>query len=133
MTDYAGCYLPAHYEAARQRGDLLVLRDGHGIAACAVLHQNDERWPTALQSTKPAFYLHHLAAGVSAKSAGCIFLHMAEEYAVCQAKPASAWFPQAITPSSLTITSGRGTSPWGIAWTGCIPAFCWKKCCKEAT
>jgi hypothetical protein len=60
VTDYAGCYPPAHYEAARQRGDLFVLTDDDGIAACAVLRKDDERWPEAIQSAEPAFYLHHL-------------------------------------------------------------------------
>ncbi|MBQ2929742.1 MAG: GNAT family N-acetyltransferase [Clostridia bacterium] len=86
VTDYAGCYPPAHYEAARQRGDLFVLTDEYGIAACAVLRQDDERWPAAMQSAEPAFYLHHLAARLGAKGAGRSFLRMAEDYAVRQGK-----------------------------------------------
>ena len=86
VTDYARCYPPAHYEAARQRGDLFVLTDAYGIAACAVLRQDDERWPAAMQSAEPAFYLHHLAARLGAKGAGRIFLRMAEDYAVRQGK-----------------------------------------------
>ncbi len=82
VTDYAGCYPPQHYEAARQRGDLFVLTDEHGIAACAVLRKDDERWPVAMQSAEPALYLHHLAARVGTKGAGRIFLRMAEEYAL---------------------------------------------------
>ena len=82
VTDYAGCYPPAHYEAARQRGDLFVLTDEQGIAACAVLRKDDERWPEAMQIAEPAFYLHHLATRIGAKGAGRIFLQMAEEYAL---------------------------------------------------
>ena len=82
VTDYAGCYPPAHYEAARQRGDLFVLTDDSGIVACAVLRRDDERWPAAMQAAAPAFYLHHLATRVGAKGAGRIFLQMAEEYAL---------------------------------------------------
>ena len=85
VTDYAGCYPPAHYEAARERGDLFVLTDEEGIAACAVLLQEDERWPEALQA-EPAFYLHHLASRIGAKGAGRRFLQMAEEYALTQGK-----------------------------------------------
>ena len=86
VTDYAGCYPPSHYEAARQRGDLFVLTDDSGIAACAVLRRDDERWPEAMQAAEPAFYLHHLATRVGAKGAGLIFLQMAEEYALRQGK-----------------------------------------------
>ena len=86
VTDYAGCYPLSHYEAARQRGDLFVLTDEAGIAACAVLRQDDERWPEAMQAAEPAFYLHHLATRLSAKGAGRIFLRMAEEYAITQGK-----------------------------------------------
>jgi len=87
VTDYAGCYPPHHYEAARQRGDLFVLTDeSNVIVACAVLRQDDERWPEAMQSAEPAFYLHHFATRVGAKGVGRIFLRMAEEYAVRQGK-----------------------------------------------
>ena len=86
VTDYAGCYPPAHYEAARRRGDLFVLTDDAGIAACAVLRQNDERWSDAMQAAEPAFYLHHLASRPGAKGAGRVFLQMAEEYALTQGK-----------------------------------------------
>ena len=89
VTAYAGCYPPAHYEAARQRGDLFVLTDDSGIAACAVLRQDDERWPEAMQSAEPAFYLHHLAARLGAKGAGRSILRMAEDYAVRQGKTRS--------------------------------------------
>ena len=86
VTDYAGCYPLHHYEAARQRGDLFVLTDETGIAACAVLREDDERWPDAMQAAQPAFYLHHLATRVGEKGAGRIFLQMAEEYAIRQGK-----------------------------------------------
>lgn len=87
VTDYAGCYPPAHYEAARQRGDLFVLTDERGeIVACAVLRQDDERWPQAMQDAQPAFYLHHLATRVGARGVGRVFLQMAEEYAITQGK-----------------------------------------------
>ncbi|MBR6666961.1 MAG: GNAT family N-acetyltransferase [Clostridia bacterium] len=86
VTDYAGCYPPAHYEAARLRGDLFVLTDDEGIAACAVLRKDDERWPAAMQSAEHAFYLHHLATRLGAKGAGRIFLQMAEEYAIREGK-----------------------------------------------
>ena len=86
VTDYAACYPPAHYEAARRRGDLFVLTDDAGIAACAVLRQDDERWPEGMQAAEPAFYLHHLASRIGAKGAGCIFLQMAEEYALARGK-----------------------------------------------
>ena len=86
VTDYAGCYPPAHYEAARLRGDLFVLTDDSDIVACAVLRKDDERWPDAMQAAEPAFYLHHLATRVGAKGAGLIFLQMAEEYALLEGK-----------------------------------------------
>ena len=86
VTDYAGCYPLSHYEAARQRGDLFVLTDEAGIAACAVLRQDDERWPEAMQAAEPAFYLHHLATRLGAKGAGRIFLQMAEAHAATQGK-----------------------------------------------
>ena len=87
VTDYAGCYPPTHYEAARQRGDLFVMTDEGGvILACAVLRQDDERWPQPMQEAHPAFYLHHLATRVGAKGAGRMFLQLAEEYAMNQGK-----------------------------------------------
>ena len=86
VTDYAGCYPPEHYEAARQRGELFLLMDEHGIAACGVLRREDERWPESLQAAEPAFYLHHLASRVGQKGAGSIFLARAEEYAAQQGK-----------------------------------------------
>ena len=87
VTDYAGCYPLAHYEAARQRGDLFVMTDEEGaILACAVLRQDDERWPQAMQEAHPAFYLHHLATRVGAKGAGRMFLQLAEEHAMNQGK-----------------------------------------------
>ena len=87
VTDYALCYPLSHYEAARVRGDLFVMTDARGeIAACAVLRQEDERWPQAMQAAQPAFYLHHLAARIGARGAGRIFLQMAEAYAARQGK-----------------------------------------------
>ena len=86
VTDYAGCYPLPHYEAAQARGDLFVLTDDAGIAACAVLRRDDERWPQALQAAEPAFYLHHFATRVGEKGIGRIFLRMAEEYALRQGK-----------------------------------------------
>ena len=87
VTDYAGCYPLHHYEAARQRGDLFVMADEEGvIVACAVLRQDDERWPEAMQLAEPAFYLHHFATRVGMKGIGPTFLRMAEEYALAQGK-----------------------------------------------
>ena len=87
VTDYAGCYPLHHYEAARQRGDLFVMVDEAGlIVACAVLRQDDERWPEALQAAEPAFYLHHFATRAGVKGVGPIFLRKAEEYAASQGK-----------------------------------------------
>ena len=87
VTDYAGCYPLHHYEAARQRGALFVMANEEGvIVACAVLRQDDERWPEAMQLAEPAFYLHHFATRVGMKGVGPIFLHMAEEYALTQGK-----------------------------------------------
>ena len=87
VTDYAGCYPLHHYEAARQRGDLFVMVDEDGIIiACAVLRQDDERWPETMQLAEPAFYLHHFATRVGMKGVGPTFLRMAEEYALAQGK-----------------------------------------------
>jgi len=87
VTDYAGCYPLSHYEAARRRGDLFVMTDeADAIVACAVLRQEDERWPQAMQAAEPAFYLHHFATRVGATGVGRIFLRLAEEYALRQGK-----------------------------------------------
>ena len=87
VTDYAGCYPPEHYEAARQRGDLFVMTDAAGnILACAVLRQEDERWPEILQTAHPAFYLHHFATRTGETGLGPVFLQMAEDYARAQGK-----------------------------------------------
>ena len=60
--------------------------EGGVILACAVLRQDDERWPQPMQDAHPAFYLHHLATRVGAKGAGRMFLQLAEEYAMNQGK-----------------------------------------------
>lgn len=87
VTDYAGCYPLQHYEAARRRGDLFVMVDDEGsIIACAVLRQDDERWPEAMQLAEPAFYLHHFATRVGVKGVGPLFLRLAEEYALSRGK-----------------------------------------------
>lgn len=87
VTDYAGCYPPEHYEAARQRGELFVMTDeAKEIIACAVLKQEDERWPQTMQAAEPAFYLHHFATRVGAIGVGRVFLQKAEEYAAAQGK-----------------------------------------------
>ena len=87
VTDYAAYYPPEHYAAAQQRGDLFVMTDGEGeILACAVLRQEDERWPVGMQTAEPAFYLHHFATRTGEKGLGPVFLQMAEEYAVAQGK-----------------------------------------------
>ena len=87
VTDYAGCYPLRHYEAARQRGDLFVMTDEENtILACAVLRQEDERWPAAMQAAQPACYLHHFATRTGEKGLGRSFLRMAEAYALRQGK-----------------------------------------------
>ena len=87
VTKYDECYPPEHYEAARQRGDLFVMTDEAGaLLACAVLRQDDERWPEAMQTAETAFYLHHFATRTGVKGLGPIFLHMAEDYARSQGK-----------------------------------------------
>lgn len=87
VTDYAGCYPPEHYEKARRRGDLFVMTDEAGeIIACAVLKQEDDRWPQAMQDAHPAFYLHHFATRVGEKGVGRAFLQRAEAYAAEQGK-----------------------------------------------
>ena len=86
VTHYDECYPPAYYEAARRRGDLFVMTDGAEILACAVLKQEDDRWPEEMQRAHPAFYLHHFATRLGEKGVGRIFLAMAEDYALRQGK-----------------------------------------------
>ena len=81
VTRYDECYPLEYYEAARRRGDLFVLADeAGGIAACAVLKKEDDRW-SAEQQKERAFYLHHFAARLGDRGAGSRFLELAEEYA----------------------------------------------------
>ena len=86
VTNYADCYPLTYYEAARQRGDLFVMAAAGEIIACAVLKQEDDRWPQAMQAAEPAFYLHHFATRVGERGVGRVFLQRAEDYAVQQGK-----------------------------------------------
>lgn len=72
VTDYWGCYPPAHYERAVDMRCLHVLRRGNGpIAAVAVLWEEDERWHG---DAAPAYYVHHLTTALDAPGVGEIML-----------------------------------------------------------
>lgn len=81
VTDYDGVYPPEYYEACWQRGELFALVETiSGDVVCAgCLKTCDDRWPDG--HTVPALYLHHLAASLAHKGAGCAFLRSAEEHA----------------------------------------------------
>lgn len=68
VTDYWGCYPPAHYQRAVDMGCLHVLCDEDGcIAALAVLWEEDPRWP---EDGAAAYYVHHLTSGLDVHGAG---------------------------------------------------------------
>ena len=80
VTDYWGCYPPAHYERAVDMGCLYVLRQAGGvIVAVAVLWEEDERWHG---DSATAYYVHHLTTALGERGAGEIML--AECYALAR-------------------------------------------------
>lgn len=128
VTDYAGCYPPEHYEAARQRGELFVMADEAGaLLACGVLRQVDERWPETMQAAEPAFYLHHFATRTGMKGLGPIFLRMAEDYARRQSKTCFRLDSADDNPFLTDYYTILGYVPVGTCIDGLYSGILWEK------
>lgn len=84
VTDYWGCYPPAHYQRAVDMGCMHLLRRENGEIVCmAVLWEEDPRWP---EDGVPAYYVHHLVTALDAPGAGRAILRHCEAYAARQGK-----------------------------------------------
>ena len=80
-TDYLHAYPEGFYREEQQAGSLYVLMETStgGIAAAAVLYEEDENWQDSMDAS--AFYVHNLVSSTSYPGAGKALVQHSEQLA----------------------------------------------------
>ena len=99
VTNYDDCYPLTYYEAACRRGDLFVMTAAGKIISCAVLKQEDDRWPQAMQAAEPAFTCITLPPAWGKGAWAASFSKGRRTMPCSRARPACGWIPPMTTPS----------------------------------